>query len=509
MKTARKLLALLLVLLMCLCMLTACGEKADTDSSSDKGDETTTSTTSTTSKKPLGNGPISGLLNTITENEADPEAAPYDAIARAWGLSVQNAGAAYLSMLDAIPSIVDGTATYEIAMDMDGQQIGLTAVVDPENLKASAEASINVQGIDTEATLWLGDDIAVSVPDLLGNKAYGVKLSTLLDDLNGSWLLGLTGFSSAEDLLTSLLEDSGLSESMTELEAILDELTALEDALTESITKASEEFAEGLEKELGELNTEVTTENGSTVLTTVVTANDAADIALLALDFVDALYADALAAFIPAGSLDEAREEMDEMRDEEGELLIIHTLAADGSLQKFEIGFVSPDGTQDEPIVIVFDEGDGFGFEVFVEGTSVATFEALSGDLEGFEISISGEGTIRFERNVKSGDFALSVKEGSEVITEIKGNLQYGNDKFAIQLTSVTADGETQEFGIKLSMKAGGNVKALPNYQNVLDMSESQMQELLTDIQNAPLLQDILAMENGVEQDVVSRYDEF
>lgn len=507
MKTARKLLALLLVLVMCLCMLTACGEKNDTDSSSDKDDEGTT--TSTTSKKPLGNGPISGLLNTITENEADPEDEPYDAIARAWGLSVQNAGAAYLSMLDAIPSIVDGTATYEIAMDMDGQQIGLTAVVDPENLKASAEASINVQGINTEATLWLGDDIAVSVPDLLGSKAYGVKLSTLLDDLNGSWLLGLTGFSSAEDMLSSLLEDSGLSESMTELEAILDELTALEDALTESITKASEEFAEGLEKELGELNTEVTTENGSTVLTTAVTANDVADLALLALDFAEALTVDALAAFIPTGSLDQARDQMDEMRDEEGELLIIHTLAADGSLQKFEIGFVNPDGEQDEPISIVFDEGDDFGFEVFVEGTSVAAFKALSGDLEGFELTANGEGTIRFERNVKNGDFALSVKEGGEVITEIKGNLQYGNDKFAIQLTSVTADGETQEFGIKLSMKAGGKVKALPNYQNVLDMSESQMQELLTDMQNAPLLQDILAMENGVEQDVVSRYDEF
>ncbi len=508
MKTARKLLALLLVLVMCLCMLTACGEKSDTDSSSDKDDEGTT--TSTTSKKPLGNGPISGLLDTITENEADPEEEPYDAIARAWGLTVQDAGAAYLSMLDAIPSIVDGTATYEIAMDMDGQQIGLNAVVDPENLKASAEASINVQGISTEATLWLGDDIAVSAPDLLGNKAYGVKLSTLLDDLNGSWLLGLTGFSSAEDMLASLLEESGLSESMAELEAILDELTALEDALTDSITKASEAFAEGLEKELGELNTEVTTANGSTVLTTVVTSNDAADIALLALDFVDALYADALSAFIPNGlGLDEAREDLNDMRGEEGEMLIIHTLAADGSLQKFVFGFRNPDGEQAELVTIVFNEGDGFGFEVLVEETSIATFEALSGDLEGFELTIADEGTIRFERNVKSGDFTLAVKEGGTVITEIKGNLQYGSDKFAFELDSVTADGQTQEVGMKIAMKAGGKVKALPNYQNVLDMSESQMQALLTDIQNSSLLQDILAMDNRVEQNVAARPNEF
>ena len=492
MKTARKLLSLLLVLVMCLCMFTACGDNNNNDASSkkDDGDKTTSSTT----KKPSGDGPISGLLGDLTQTEADPADDPYDAIARAWALTVEDAGASYLSMLDAIPTIMGGTATYELALDVDGQKIDLSAVVDPNKLKMSADVAIDVQGVNTEASLWLGDDIVVSVPDLLGNKAYGVKLSTVMNDLNNSWLLGMTGYDSAEDLLASLLEDNGLTESLGELEALLDQLTELEDALTASFTEAAEDFAENLAKELDKLDTKVTTANGNTVITTTVTADDAANVVLVALDFAEALYSDTLASLIPEDlGLDEARDDIDAWRDEPGELQVIHTLAASGKLKAFEIIFVDEDGEQEETINITFAEGDGFACEMFMEGESLFSFKALTGNVEGFEVVIPAEdATLRFERNTSSGDFALTGKTGGETMMELKGNLQYGSNKFALELDSMTMDGETTEFGYKISMKAGGSVKALPNYQNILKMSQNQIQSLLMDIQNSDLAQSLM-----------------
>jgi hypothetical protein len=304
----------------------------------------------------------------------------------------------------------------------------------------------------------------------------------------------MTDFDSAEDLLASLMEDSGLTESIGELEALLDELTALEEALTDAITNAADEFADGLATELDELNTDVTTADGNTVITTVVTSDDMADIALLALDFVDNLYTETLSSMIPEDlGLDEARDDIDAWRGEPGELQVIHTLAESGELKAFEIRFEAEDGTQDDPILIEFADGDGFGCEMFVEGVSLFSFKALTGNVEGFEVVIPDEdATLRFERNTGSGDFALIGKTGSETMMELKGNLQYGSNKFALELDSMMMNSETTELGYKISMKAGGSVKSLPNYQNVLKMSQNQIQSLLTDIQNSDLVQDLM-----------------
>ncbi len=503
MKMTRKILSLLLVLAMCLCMFTACGENNNTENSSKNDtDETTTSTKDKNNGG--GSGAIGGWLDDLAGNEADPAEDPYNAIVRAWALTVQDAGASYLSMLDSIPAIVDDTATYEMAVDMNGVKADLTAVVNPEKLTASADVHVDAQGINTEASLWLGDDIAVSVPDLLGDKAYGFKLSSLMDDLDNSWLLSMLNVDSADALLDTLLSQSGISMGdLEELETALDDLGKLESAITDTLTETVEDLSGELATYIDGLDTEVTANGDVTVITTTVTSDDFADLMVILADtlettmdsLMNGMMGDMLGDMTGAElNMDELRDNANNMRGEPGELLIVHTLAKSGKLQKFEIGFVDENGEQqDENVAIVFANGDAFGFEVFVEGISLISFKSLGGDKEGFELTISEEdATILFERNKSNGDFTVEGKSHGETAMMIKGNLQYGSDKFAIELDSVTMDGETMELGFKISMKAGGKVKALPNYQNVLTMSESQLQSLMTSVQNSPLIQDMM-----------------
>ncbi len=492
MKTARKILSLLLVLVMCLCMFTACGENNDTETSSknDNGEST-----STTDKSPLGN---------LTGTTVDPSKDPYDAIVRAWALALQDAGGSFLSMLNDIPSIVDGTATYEVAVDMQGVKADLTAVVNPEKLTASADVSVNAQGINTDASLWLGDDIAVSVPDLLGEKAYGFKLSSLMDDLDNSWILSALNVDSADALLNMLLNESGLSaDDLEKLKSAFDDLGKMESALTDTLNETVEDVTDKLTTYFDGLDTEAAASGDATVITTTVTSDDAADLMVILADTLESTM-DSLLDGMPSDMLgnmtgdelnvDVMREKANSMRGEPGELRIVHTLTKSGNLQKFEVLFVDEAGEpQDENVTIVFANGDTFGFDVLVEDVSLLSFKSLSGNKEGFELVVPEENaTIRFERNKESGDFTVEGKSHGETAMLVKGNLQYGSDKFAVELDSVTMNGETMELGFKLSMKAGGKVKELPNYQNVLTMSESQLQSLLTSVQNSPLIQDMM-----------------
>ncbi len=478
MKTARKLLSLLLVLVMCLCMFTACGENSDTDTLSKKNDdETTTSTTK-------DNG--GGLLGDLAGDEVDPAEKPYDAIVRAWALTAQDVSDTYLAMFRDIPTILGGTATYEASVDVLGTKADLTAIINPEKLNASVDVSLSAQGIDTEASLWLGDDIAISVPDLLGNKAYGIKLSTLMNDLDNSWILSMLDVSSADQLLDMILSESGISaDDLSQLESVFDELSKIEKELTDAV----KDFADELADYVKDLDTEVTEDGDSTVIATAVTSDDVADLVVILADVLDSMMDGFLGDLIGSElNTDDLRDSADSFRGEPGELVIIHTLTEEGKLQQFDLGFVEDD-SQQEMAQVVFNNGDAFGFDVFVEGTSVLRFKSLDGKAEGFEITVTEEdASILFERNKSNGDFTLDMQSHGETVAAAKGNLQYGKGTFAIELDSITADGETMEIGVKLSMKAGGKVKALPNYKNVLTMSQNELQALLTDVQDSPLM---------------------
>lgn len=485
MKTTRKILSLLLVLVMCLCMLTACGENGDATAANGKDDTTTTTT--------------NGEGGTTGDKVIDPNEEPYKAIARAYATMLSDLGGTYVDMVDDIPAIVDGTATYEISANVEGVNAELTAVVDPQKLTASADVSVDMQGVSTEASLWLGDDIAVKMPDLLGDKAYGVKLSTIMDDLDNSWILSMLDVDSADALLEMLLSESGIAMSdLNDLEAALGELEDLGAALGDTVTDTVETLADELTDYLKDLKTDVTANGDSAVITTTVTADDVADLMVILADTLEPVLDDLMGS-LPSGmideelNLDELRNDAEGMRGEAGELRIIHTLSKDGKLQKFEFCFVVDGEVQDENAAVVFADGDAFGFEVFVEDISMLSFKSLSGDKEGFELTIpEEEAVLLFERNKSNGDFTVEGKSYGETAMMVKGNLQYGKDKFAIALDSITMDGETMELDVTVSIKEGGKVKALPNYQNVLTMSQSQLQSLLSEVQNSSLLEGLM-----------------
>ena len=499
MKTRLRVFSFLLALIMCISMFASCSKDEGKDRD-EKDEKTEDVADGGNDSEDPGDEEDKDKDESVTL--ADPEDEPYEAIAQAYGFLAEDLVDSYLRMFAVIPGIVSDTATYTVAFDNYGIEAGLNVVVDPAKGKASGNVSFEYDSFSADADIWLGDEIVVSLPELLGDDAYGIRLSTLLEDLEDSWILDATGADSVDELLEMLMDEAGVDMSM--IEETLGLFSSLEDSVD---TDALEDSVEELLDYLGELDTETEKDGSSYDITTTVTGEDVAEMMVIYVDIIEAIYGGMLEQMGMDfddlyGDLEDS---MDEIRDSEGKLVLNHRIAKNGKLEGMNFTIIEEDG--DESVLeISFTDDDGIGFEIVVDGDTVAELVPATGTSEGFTFTaMDGEGVLVFERS-KSGELVISAEADGDVVFELNGKLDYSDDKFELTVDTVEADGDEMEIGVTVSAEAGGKVKAVPDYVNLVSMSMAKLEALILHVQDSDFVKMLTGEVSVVRSESVTEY---
>ena len=212
----------ILILVMCLSLLLcACGK----DDPGSKTDPTDAPTSAPTDPTDPGNNPedpgnsdnndsgLSGILGNIFGDDVNSE--------------------------DLLAALECGKVTITV-----GDMVSNVVYVDAVNFKFVDEFSMNVEGTEFNAQLYVNQDaLVVALPDMLSD-AYGVNFSTLLTDLPTSAIWSLMG-TTYEDFIAELT--AGFDEilgSMEDMEGMLTDTEELMESLMTALGEALENVDE-------------------------------------------------------------------------------------------------------------------------------------------------------------------------------------------------------------------------------------------------------------------------
>ena len=109
-------------------------------------------------------------------------------------------------------TLSESIGTYSIGLNVpDMGNVTLDAAVDPSTGAYSAKGKLSAEGMTLDASLW-GDknNIALSIPYILGEKNYGVKLDSIEADLAQSELFESLMGMSYEDFMVALEDEMGI-----------------------------------------------------------------------------------------------------------------------------------------------------------------------------------------------------------------------------------------------------------------------------------------------------------
>ncbi|MBQ9762088.1 MAG: hypothetical protein IJV82_03320 [Oscillospiraceae bacterium] len=383
--------------------------------------------------------------------------------------------------------------------------------LDSENGDLVDELKAVIQGVDLNLSIFGNENrIAVSLPDILDDKAYGIDFSTLADDLASTPIWDIVGVS-YEDVL----ENMGASDldigQLVELGGTYTEIMmSLEDAIDEALSIPESSTTEG-----------TVSINGKDVKATIVTFkiddNDLIEMGKVFVDWAETTYndcanelkdifegtdvADALEMDIP---FDDARAEIEKAFDEVDFTLEIVTninadsgllMSVDGdlvvkyagddeeytayldlvlgedpknsNLYSLKMGAVNPDdeeiGLEAELTRNLSDAKDEYGIKVEVfEDDDRDT--VLTGNLS---------------YNKSSHAYVLSGEAGGNEL-EVTGKYQSNDDYFELSVDEVAFNGDSVEVGITVRVEdiERSEIPTMPTFKNILKMSRDEIMEL-------------------------------
>ncbi len=395
----------------------------------------------------------------------------------------------YGDIFAVLDKISKGTGTYNVSLEPVGEDaesllaaadVDMTYVTDSVNGKYSGKMAVGAMGVSTEISLW-GDksNFVLGAPALLGEEKYGLKLDTFEADLKESELFALiSGGMSYDEFKAELETQMGIS---------LDDIFSMFSA--ENFTAGYEQYLKDIEEIVNGFTPEVTEGKYTGVDAITVKYTLTADDIKKLSEAQSKMYENMFGKLLSWYGMD-----MDDLIGEtediftDGVVMSCHlkkdngmiigetiafgdTMTADVSFgadvaSKFEMKMVMDMTVEGETANVTMNIG-----EVTAEGKG------------GFDVDVAvkaadEEHTIALDivRDDADGKYEAKFAADGEEMGSAAGTLTYSADEFKFTVDSITAEGETVPMNASVSAKAGGTVEAVPQYNNILDMSQADLQ---------------------------------
>ncbi len=442
------------------------------------------------------------------ENKEDPKpATPSEQVA----VSIDKTFSAIFGKGDLFDVLEDSMKTGKITIDAMGM-VENVLYIDSAKGYFADELAIDIDGEKLDASIYFNaKELAVLIPMLLGDEAYGIDLENLAKDLEESEIWELLGVSYDEFMAQTDME---LDQIMDVLGNAMDTLATLENAL-EDCLKLVEVTSE--EKKVTIEGKEV----DAIVVTYHFTSEDVMEMCFIMIDWaekaIDSIMSE-LSKIMDEdelgdiqGSLDwdtdeiksdieDAFETVDlkfdadvninkesgylmsieadlsgEVDGEKGKVYADLMLGVDPTESKeytLEIGGVGADGENVGGIRLVMGrEKDG---NVDVTTLTGTVFEGDDED-EVFTGSL--------EYDTKSHDYELKVKaggvQGDQVV--ITGQFEVTGDSVELSIESIDVAGESMDLDVSILIESisASELPEMPKYHNILTMSADELMELI------------------------------
>lgn len=375
--------------------------------------------------------------------------------------------------------------------------------IDAEAKKAADIASVELMGEKIDLGIYGADSKLAVSSSLLGDSAYGFDFTTLAEDAKNSefWALVGTTYSEAEAQIGDLLDSlSGFSEK--------------EDEIKKSLEDLKKEVKKVLNKTDVSVSKDKVSVGGEDVKAILINYEFGKDtvneIAGLVIDW----YADFMKAYtemLPAGSSDidldpdDMKSSLADILDEVNNLkfklsFALNVKSADIMLFEGKMSGESDEGNAKAEVTVDFGknpaESDSFDAKVKLtdvdgqEITAKATVKRTN-DKDSFErkISLSAESDgeshsleIGFKHDKESKNFSFCYTMDDEK-AEVNGTLEYSDNDLSLVVEKIIINGEETVLGIKLFVKAGEEVPAMPDFKNLATMSKDDYTALGESVQ--------------------------
>ncbi len=430
----------------------------------------------------------------------DVEKDPYAAITAANQKYIDAIDAKYGKVLDAFDKMKDGVASNELKVEVpEVGNIAMNIVSDAATGAYNGKLSVGAEGISAEAKLW-GDknNIALSIPALLGDKNYGIKLDTFGEDIKKAPIIEAMGMT-YDDLVAALEAEMGIK---------LDDIK--ESFKVEDIENVYKKYVTDVEAIIkGKTPTVAEETVGEVEVITIeyaITKADFEKVVGFTVDMYKSLIGDMAATL----ELD-FDEIMSEFKDSIAEENIdfkykYYLVKKDGSILKSD--FIAPDVIA--TMNFSTDSANPFNLTIDMKmkedgeeiGTANITVkesddEGMAGVYVDMKIESESEkmtGGFSFILNTSSHEYEFEVIADGTALVAANGELTYSENEFGISVDSATVGGETVELGISYTAKAGGTVEAIPEYSNLVTMGMDAYEALITEFTESELGSVIMAL---------------
>lgn len=388
---------------------------------------------------------------------------------------------------------LSGTGSLKMYMDQEGQ-------------KAAMTLGVQLGGQTLDASIFGNQESVVIASDwLLGDKAYGVELKSFVEDFNKS-VFRMDGPCS---LGIELPEN--LQEQMTVDPAYADDTAKITEQLATRLVTSLEKNAT-MEKEKATL-----TLGGEDVKTTAVTVKMEPDqLAAFVEDLLEYLRTDEACkqyleaykenlfanAALGADDADMTADQILKMLEESKQQILEDEMALEAVFhitksgkQLIGIELILKDNTQKEPITVSVCAGPDLEdlkeirFQVTSdEENAQGTYTVKTNDKGAFaaaiELSENGQAVlktdIRWDKQTGAWEIALNGEQYKNTV--IRGTLEKSDKEISAKLDSVETAGEKMELGIGMVLRAADKMPEIPQYTQLLAMTEDEAKGLVQDV---------------------------
>ncbi len=454
-----KLLAVMLALVLVL-SLAACGDKENNDNGKDTDDPHADNISDITpSKDPAGyiSAAASATMADLAERYSG---SPIAALSKLSGSS--------------------GSATFSLSASQDGETVALGGNLgfDMDAGKLLLEASIGYMGESIDAGLYLDKDyLGVSVPMLLGEGAYyGFVPHDLYDQVSGS-------------ALGQYMDEESL-EAFKEIDKMLESFSGIDPS---DMEKYSEELEKLFRDFAASIELTANADGDGWVISGTVTVDQIADLYEDIMDVVlDSSALGALSDIAASsgesvdieGMRSQISESLQELRDTGGKLDVNYYISGD-KLTKIVLvpqGDNVPEGNN-----ITVDLGDKITVSVLSEGSDTVTLTSeVKSDKGSYKhtLTMTADGeTMTVAADWTDNRLDLSMTTNGETLLSLTGDFGVSEDGFYLTGGKLTADGmDGEALGLEVKYTSGGTVETPANLNNIFTMSEQELTDLILSI---------------------------
>ena len=390
-----------------------------------------------------------------------------------------------------------------------GEYVDNVLYMDTNNMEFADKLSLNIEGVELDVEVYVNEhDLVLALPELVDG-AYGISFDTIVTDLPNAAIWDLMGVSYEEfmaELSASLEELTGTMEQLSGLlEGMDTSLGGLEDALKEALANVDMTITEGKAPVGGK-------DVDAVIVTYSVDSAAMEKIANIMIDwFAD--YAEDLANsfatmdedFFVDGEITDAKDQVAaffENADLNAEL-VVNINAETGYIMTAQGSFSGTVEGEEGGVFLNVDLGEDltksnqYSFEMLSsddEGLKMTIDREISGDKSDYELTatVVGSGneedvlTVSFSYDASSYEYALSVEAAGEELAA-NGTYKMTDDVFEFSVESVSYGGETMELNVLVKAEAisASEIPEMPEYENVLKMSEDDLMMLMMALSSA------------------------